>query len=375
MSMLRHCPYHHKMVALGAEMVDRLNMAAPLRYTSTEEEHRATREAVGLFDVYCQFGVEVVGGQALDLLQRVCVNDISRLADGTALYSSLCNENGGMIDDLTVFRLAHDRYWLFPTPARVDAVCDWVSHQAKDMAAWLTNLGYKSAYISIQGPKSRNTLEKLTDANLATDSLPYYSFTWTSVADVPGTMLSRTGYSGELGYELFYPSEYAEHMWDALLSAGQEFGIKPCGLGALRTLRMEKRYPLYGLDIDENTTPLEAGLDWTVAFDKGDFIGRAALLKQMEEGVPRRLVLVEIAGLAADVAIGDAVSWDGAEVGKVRSAENGYTLQSTLAMTYAPTKAAVDSTEVTITTQDGASHAGKICIAPPYDPDRSRIKV
>ena len=375
MSMLRHCPYHHKMVALGAEMVDRLNMAAPLCYTSTEEEHRATRESVGLFDVYYQVALEVVGHQALDLLQRVCVNDIGRLADGKVLYSSLCNGNGGMIDDLTVFRLAGDRYWLLATPARVEAVCDWVSREAGDMVAWVTNLGYKNAYLSIQGPKSRDTLEKLTDANLATGALPYYSFTWASVADVPATMLSRTGYSGELGYELYYPSEYAEHMWDAVVAAGREFGIQPCGLGALRTLRIEKRYPLYGLDIDETTTPLEAGLGWTVKFDKGDFIGRDALLKQRNEGVPRRLVVIEIAGLDANVAIGDAVSWNGAEVGKVRSADKGYSLGATLAMAYVPGEAALDGAEATITTQDGASHVGHICLTPPYDPDRSRIKV
>ena len=256
MPMLCHSPYHHKMVALGAEMVDRMNMASPLRYTSTEEEHRATREAVGLLDVYYQVAVEVVGSQASDVLQRVCVNDVGRLADGKALYSSLCNENGGMVDDLTLFRLAEDRYWLFPTPSRCAAVADWVSEHARDMAAWVTNLGYKSAYLAVQGPQSRKTLEKLSDANLATDTLPYFSFTWASVAEVPQTMISRTGYSGELGYELVYPSEYAEHMWDAVMSAGEEFGIKPYGLGALRTLRMEKRYPLYGLDLDETTTPL-----------------------------------------------------------------------------------------------------------------------
>ena len=144
----------------------------------------------------------------------------------------------------------------------------------------MTNLGYKNAYMSIQGPNSRRLLGALTDADLSTAALPYYSFTEATVADVPEMLLSRTGYSGELGYELVYPVEYAEHMWDRVFAAGASLGVRPCGLGALRTLRLEKKYLLFGLDANDTTTPLEAGLAWTIKFDKPQFAGKEALERQ-----------------------------------------------------------------------------------------------
>ena len=273
----KHTPYFHQFAALGAEMVDRIGFDSAFKFTSVENEHRATRTRAGLYDVYYQVLVDIKGADAEKLLQRVLVNDVSRMTDGKVLYSSLCNEAGGMIDDLTCFRLSSTHFWLCPTPSRVDRVTAYLTEQAGSLHAGVTNLGAGQAFLSVQGPLARDILAPHADIDISSAALPYYSFARGAVAGVPNAVVSRTGYSGELGFELFYPGEYAHHMYAAMLAAGREFGMEPCGLGALRSVRIEKRYPLYGLDVDETTSPIEAGLGWTVRFDKGAFIGRDAL--------------------------------------------------------------------------------------------------
>ena len=217
-----------------------------------------------------------------------------------------------------------------------------------------------------------------TEADLSTTALPYYSFIHSAVAEVPRVMVSRTGYSGELGFELFYPGEYAEHMWDAVMAAGTPFGLKPCGLGALRTVRMEKRYPLYGLDLDESTSPLEAELGWTVHFNERDFIGREALVRQRAQGVARKLVLIEFADLAPVPAAGDEIrrGAERATIGKVTSAEPGWHLRRALALGYVGAEHARDGTkvEVTLKSKPGTSLPGTIRLAAPYDPERKRAR-
>jgi aminomethyltransferase len=372
----RHTPYYHKFVALGAEMVDRIGFDSAYKFSSVEAEHLATRNHAGLYDVYYQVLVDIKGRDAERLLQRTLVNDAARLAVGKVMYSSVCNPAGGMVDDLTCLRLDRDHFWLCPTPSRVDIVASWMSEHAQDMNACVTNLGAGRAFLSIQGPRSRDIVSRLTDADLATASLPYYSWTRGRVADVPDTVISRTGYSGELGYELFYPGEYAEHMWDAVLAAGKDDGLVPCGLGALRSVRIEKRYPLYGLDLDVTTTPLEAGLGWTVRFEKPEFIGRDALLRQRDEGVRRRLILVEFPDIEFLPAAGDQIIVDGRIVGKVTSSDRGYHLRRSLAMGYVETGAAVSGLSVTIRrVADDNSKQGLIGTAAPYDPERKRARI
>lgn len=331
----------------------------------------ATRTGVGLFDVYYQVAVEVAGADAENLLQYLCVNDIARLVPGKSLYTSLCNEQGGMVDDLTVFRMDADRFWLCPTPSRVLIITDWITDhgRARCAAATVTNLGYKNAYMSIQGPKSRALLQKLTDADIGAEAVKYFTFTTGTVAQVAGVVISRTGYSGELGFELFYSSEYAEHMWDSVMQAGEEFGILPCGLGTLRTLRIEKKYPLYGLDIDDTTSPIEAGLGWTVKPDAGDFIGRAALMKQIESGPDRMLVCIKTDS-ETEIAIGDDVMKGNVSVGTVRSSEIAHSLSCRLSMAYVPASEATDRANFTI-----AGTTGTVTLAPPYDPARERMKL
>lgn len=342
-------------------------------FTSTEEEHRATREAVGVFDVYYQVAVEVAGRDAAAFVQHVVVADAAGLAVRRAVYTSLCNDEGGMIDDLTCFRLAPERYWLLPTPSRVAAVLGALSATRGNFGVTVTNLGDKNAYLSIQGPNSRRLLSALTDADLSAATLPYYSFTEATVADVPGTLLSRTGYSGELGFELFYPVEYAEHMWDRVFSAGDSLGVRPCGLGALRTLRLEKKYVLFGLDANDATTPLEAGLGWTIKFDKPDFIGKAALDRQRAAGVHRRIVLIAFDSLDFVPAIGASIIVGGAEVGKVTSADRGYTMGKALALGFVAPEYAKDGQDVTVASPDGA-RTGIVHLRAIYDPEGIRVR-
>jgi aminomethyltransferase len=373
MNMIKRTPYHHKFVELGATFVDRMGLAAPLVFTSTEDEHRATRERVGVFDVYYQIALEVVGKDAETLLQMLLVVDVARLAAGRAVYSSLCNDQGGMIDDLTCFRLAPQRFWFFPTPSRILAVLDALNARGSGLNVAVTNLGYKNAFISIQGPRSRELLGKLTSVDLSTARVPYFSFVEAMVADVPGTLLSRTGYSGELGYELFYPVEYAEHMWDRVFEAGTSLGVKACGLGALRTLRLEKKYILYGLDADETTTPLEAGLGWTVKFQKDDFIGKQALERQKQKGLERQLVLIEFDGLDFVPDISSPVAVDGTNLGRVTSADRGYSVGKSLAMAYLAVDHARQGQQVVVTSAQG-SRPGTVHTKPIYDPRGDRLR-
>lgn len=370
----RHTPYYHKLVGLGAEMADRIGFDAAVRFTTIADEHRATRERVGVYDVYYQGAVDVKGSEAEAFLDGHVVNHVARLSDGQVLYTSVVNEAGGMIDDLTLVRLSPEHFWLFPTPSRVDIVTAWLTERAAGRHAYVTNIVSGTAYLSIQGPRSRETLAKLTDLDLRTAALPYYHAAQGTVAEVP-SLVSRTGYSGELGYELFYPRDYAEHVWDAVMAAGEEFGIAPCGLGALRSVRMEKKFPLYGLDLNETTSPLEASLGWTVRFDKGDFVGRDALVRQRDAGVQRRLVGIAFEGSAFLPKAGDAVMIDGRQIGTLTSSDIGHTLGRSLGMGYLDPAAAADGTRVTVASAEtGESAPGVVHTKAFYDPDRTRVR-
>lgn len=374
MTFTRHTPYFSRQSALGAEFVDRVGFAAAYHYGSIEEEHRATREAVGIFDVYYQVMVAVIGPDAAAFLDGLCVNDIAGMAVGGVRYTSLCNADGGMIDDLTVFRFSETEYRLAPTPTRVGPVLAWLEQNRADRAVAIVNLGYRDAYLSVQGPQSRALLQSLTDADLANDSLRYFQFTQGAVANIPGAVISRTGYSGELGFELFYPSEYAGHLWDTVVAAGKAHGLRPCGLGALVTLRMEKKYPLYGLDISGASTPIEADLGWTFRASKGDFIGRGRIAEQAKSGAERRLVLLAADDLAPAFAIGDAIEADGRKVGAVTSAAKGHTVRKSLAMGYVETGFDVDGLSLAIVSASGERVPVTLHRKPVYDPAGERAR-
>ncbi|MDP9242595.1 MAG: aminomethyltransferase family protein [Actinomycetota bacterium] len=371
----RHTPYYHRFVELGADLGDRIGFDAAVRFSSTRDEHLATRERAGLYDVYYQGPIDIKGSDAEALLQKILVRDVERrLENGKVLYSSLCNDRGGMIDDLTCYRHSPEHFWLIATPARADLVAAWATEQAEGMHAYVTNTISGTGYLSLQGPRSREILSGIADADLGAAALPYFRFVETVVSEVP-TLVSRTGYSGELGYELYYPRDYAEHMWDAVLAAGDAAGIEPCGLGALRSVRMEKAYPLYGLDVSEETSPLEAGLAWAVDLEKESFVGHDALLQQDETGLTRRLAGIEFPDAEFLPAIGDGVSIDAHPVGAVTSSDTGHFLDRTLALAYLPPDAVAAHSEVLVTsTEAGASATGTVTDRPFYDPEGARLR-
>jgi aminomethyltransferase len=370
----RHTPYYHKFIDLGATMVDRIGFDVAWSFSSIAEEHLATRLAVGLYDVYYQGPLDIKGPDAEALLQRVLIRDVSRrMQDGHVMYSSLCNESGGMIDDLTCYRLGPEHFWLVPTPARADVIETWLKEQGRDLRAYVTNTIPGTAYLSVQGPRSREVLAGISSGDLSSTALPYFRFMRTEVAGIP-TFVSRTGYSGELGFELYCARDYAEHMWDSVVAAGKEFGLLPCGLGALRSVRIEKKYPLYGLDLNDSTSPLEAGLSWAVDLDKGAFIGQAALRRQRDAGVPRLLMGIEFTTLRLMPSPGDAVSVDGRQIGSLTSGDRGYFIGRSLALAYLPPSQEVGS-QVTVTSKaSGESDIGTVSTRPFYDPGGARLR-
>jgi aminomethyltransferase len=371
--MIKHTPYYHKLVAAGAKLQDRGGFATANFFTSIADEHKAVRERVGMFDVYYQVGVEIKGKDAEALLTRILVNDVRRMRDGGVIYSSICNEKGGIVDDLTCFRFSGDRFWLSPTPSRVQAVVATLERLADSLNVTVTNLGYGNAFLSIQGPQSRTLLAARTDADISSDALKYFTFTKGNLADVPDAVISRTGYSGELGYELFFPIEYAEYAWDLVTNAGQQFDIRPCGMKTMRSLRIEKSYLLYGLDINEETDPLSAGLSWTVRFDDRDFIGRRALEEIKANGANSRLRLIDT-GAINPIVHGEKVLHNGEVVSMVTSADPGFQLGKTFAFAYLPNQLATPGTQVEIRLADGSGKvAGTVLDRAPYDPERRRL--
>lgn len=311
---LKQTPLNAAHRALGARMVDFGGWDMPVQYAGLVAEHKAVRESVGLFDVSHMGQIEVRGPEALDLVELVTSNRAASLKDGQAQYSGLLNERGGFIDDLLVHRIGDERYFLCVNAANQETDFAWIrEHNRFDCEAVFLSDDY--ALLAIQGPNGPATAQKLTDADLS--AIRYYWFIETTFAGAPA-ILARTGYTGEDGFEAYVPASEAERIWNAVLEAGKEFGIQPCGLGARNTLRLEAAMSLHGHEIDEDTTPWEAGLGRFVKIDKGDFIGRDALVRQKEEGVRRKIRGFEMRGrgIGRD---GYPVLAEGKPVGKVTS--------------------------------------------------------
>jgi len=289
---LRKTPLNAAHRAMGARMVDFGGWEMPVQYSGILDEHMAVRRGVGLFDVSHMGEIEVQGPEALALVNQVTTNNAAKLAVGQAHYSGLLYEHGGFADDILVHKVAEDSYFLCVNASNQDKDYEHIAAQNR-WDCTVENAGGRYAQIAIQGPKALATLQKLTRTDLGL--IRYYRFVDGEVSG-GAARIARTGYTGEDGFEIYVAPELAEARWRELLEAGEEFGIKPCGLGARNTLRLEAGMALYGHEIDASITPLEAGLDWIVKFDKGDFTGRAALEKQRASGVQRRLTGFEMRG-------------------------------------------------------------------------------
>ena len=287
-------PLHSRHEALGAKLVPFAGYEMPVHYPAgITAEHRAVRAAAGLFDVSHMGEFEVRGEGALDLIQRVTVNDASRIAVGQAQYSAMCTEAGTVIDDLLVYR-RDDSFMLVVNAANRDKDLDWIQGHATAVGrVEVTDSSDSIGLLALQGPRARAILAPLFDGDV--DAIGYYRFAEGRVANV-SAIVSATGYTGEDGFELYVAADDAPELWDSLLHHGSSHGPVPAGLGARDSLRLEMGYALYGHDLDEEHTALESGLGWITKLDKGDFVGRTALARQKEEGVRRRLVGIRLEG-------------------------------------------------------------------------------
>ena len=305
----------NKHVSLGAKIVPFAGFEMPVQYSGLIEEHFAVREKVGIFDVSHMGQFFVEGNGALELLQLVTSNNVASLVDGQAQYSCLPNEKGGIVDDLIVYRISADKYFLVVNASNIEK--DW-EHISKynSFGAQLTNVSDDYSLIAVQGPKAEATLQKLTSVNLS--EIAYYHFTIGEVAGIQDVIISNTGYTGSGGFEIYFPNQHAEKLWEELTAAGEEFGLLPCGLGARDTLRLEKGFCLYGNDIDDNTSPIEAGLGWITKFDK-DFISKDTFAAQKSQGVEKKLVGFEMQERAIPRHDYPVVDAEGKTIGRVTS--------------------------------------------------------
>ena len=290
MGMIKKTPFYDKHQKLGAKIVEFAGYYMPLQYRSMTEEHKRVRKTVGLFDLSHMGEFYVRGEGARQFVQNAVTNDITPLEIGQVLYTCMCYPDGGIVDDLLVYNLG-DNYMLVVNASNIDKDFAHLKSLIKSDDVKLTNLSDETALLAIQGPDAQKVLAKRTDYDL--ESMPFY---WSATANVAGVemIFSRTGYTGEDGFELYLPPQYAEKVWDAAMDAAREFDGEPIGLGARDSLRLEMKYALYGNDIDQTTNPLEAGLGWTVKLDKSDFVGKEAIAKVKTEGLKRRLVAFEL---------------------------------------------------------------------------------
>ena len=280
--------------ALGARMVEFGGWDMPVQYSGVISEHIAVRQAAGLFDVSHMGEIEVAGPEAFAFLQAAMTNDLSRLKDGQVQYTAMCYENGGVVDDLTLYRFAEDRYLLCVNAANAEKDFSWLQKLQGLLQFNHVNVADKSrdfAQLALQGPAADRILETLTSVDLG--ALKYYHFVQGQVASID-TMISRTGYTGEAGFELYCPADEVVELWQRLMQSGAEFGLQPVGLGARDTLRLEKGFALYGHEISADILPLEARLGWITKLDKGDFIGREALVRAKQEGLSRTLISLRL---------------------------------------------------------------------------------
>lgn len=276
--------------SIGGKMVDFAGFLMPVRYSSDKEEHLAVRNSVGVFDVSHMGEFLLKGEKALNLIQKVSANDASMLFDGKVQYSYLPNYNGGVVDDLLIYRISENEYYLVVNAGNIQKDWDWISSQ-NDFGVEMTNLSEKTSLFAVQGPNAVKTLQKLTDIDLS--GIDYYAFRKGKFAGYEDVLISATGYTGAGGFEIYLPNEIAEDVWKKIFEAGAEFDIKPIGLGARDTLRLEMGYCLYGNDITDETSPLEAGLGWVTKFTK-DFVNSENLKAEKEAGIKRKLVAIEM---------------------------------------------------------------------------------
>jgi aminomethyltransferase len=357
--MPQRTPLYDTHVRAGARLVEFAGWEMPVQYAGLLSEHEAVRTRVGLFDVSHMGEVVFRGPKALESLNRVFTNDLSKVADGQAQYGCLCREGGGIVDDVVVYRRAADDLLVCVNAGNRAKDFDWLAAHAG--GADVRNESDDWAQLALQGPLAAQLLQRLTKVNLSL--LRTYRFAPGEVAGIR-CLVARTGYTGEDGFELFCPSAQGPKLWDALVDAGGPEKIQPAGLGCRDSLRLEMAYRLYGSDMDDTTTPLEAGLAWVVKLDKGEFVGREALLRQREQGLAKKLVgftLVD-AGIPRH---GYPVQQDGRKVGEVTSGTKSPSLGTSIGLAYVPTALAAEGSTFAVEIR-GRPAAARVVKTPFY---------
>jgi len=359
---LRKTPLNATHRAGAAKMVAFGGWEMPVEYAGLISEHTAVRTAAGLFDVSHMGELELAGPGAEAFLQRVTPNDVSRLAEGQGQYTSLPMENGAPVDDVVLFRRGSERFLAIVNASNIESDLEWLRQQGPEECE-IKDLSGETALLALQGPRAESILAGLTDLDLP--SIRFYHCAEGAVDGRP-TLVSRTGYTGEDGFELMVPADHAEPLWRRLLEAGGGAGLVPVGLGARDTLRLEAKLCLYGQDLDRTTTLIEAGLGWTVCLDesKGDFVGRKILAEQKRDGAPRKLVGFEMVGRGI-ARHGYPVLLDGKPVGEVASGSYGPFLRKNIGLCYLPTSRAGAGTEFEVDVR-GRRIAARVVPTPFY---------
>ncbi|WP_294534026.1 glycine cleavage system aminomethyltransferase GcvT [uncultured Bacteroides sp.] len=359
---MKTTPFTEKHIALGAKMHEFAGYNMPIEYSGIIDEHLTVCENVGVFDVSHMGEFWVKGPKALDFLQKVTSNNVAVLTPGKIQYTCFPNEEGGIVDDLLVYHYEPEKYLLVVNAANIEKDWNWcVAHNAD--GAVLENASDRMAQLAVQGPKAILALQKLTDIDLA--SIPYYTFKVGQMAGVDQVIISNTGYTGAGGFEIYFYPEYADQIWKAVFEAGEEFGIKPVGLGARDTLRLEMGFCLYGNDLDDTTSPIEAGLGWITKFVDGkDFTNRAMLEKQKAEGVSRKLVGFEMIDRGIPRHGYSLVNADGEPIGVVTSGTMSPMRKIGIGMGYVKTEYSKAGTEICIDMRGRKLKA--VVVKPPF---------
>lgn len=346
-------------ISLGAKMVPFAGFSMPVQYSNLIQEHMAVRNSVGVFDVSHMGEFMLKGEKALDLIQLVTSNDASKLSDGKVQYSCLPNNTGGIVDDLLVYRYSATEYYLVVNASNIQKDWDWIaSHNS--FGVQMENMSDNLSLLAVQGPNAIKVLQKLTDINLT--AMEYYTFTGGTMAGCEDVIISNTGYTGAGGFELYVWNKDAKKLWDAVFEAGKEFGILPCGLGCRDTLRLEKGFCLYGNDINDSTSPIEAGLGWITKFSK-DFVNSAYHKLLKENGVSKKLVGFEMIDRGIPRQHYIIKNAEGLEIGEVTSGTQSPSLGKALGLGYVKTEYAQPGTDIYIEIRDKALKA-TVCKIP-----------
>ncbi|MBQ7984760.1 MAG: glycine cleavage system aminomethyltransferase GcvT [Bacteroidales bacterium] len=368
---MKTTPFTEKHIALGAKMAEFAGYNMPISYTGLVEEHHNVRKNVGVFDVSHMGEFRAKGPKAHDFIQYCTSNDINTLFDGKVLYTVLPNGKGGIVDDMLVYRIGEQEYFMVPNAANIDKDWAWMSKIAADMGLEVgkdfTNESDFYGQLAVQGPNALKVMQKLTDTKV--EDMEYYTFKFLTLAGVENVLLSTTGYTGAGGCEIYFDKKYADKIWDAVFEAGKEFQIMPAGLGCRDTLRLEMGFCLYGHEIDDETSPIEAGLNWLTKFvDGNDFIDRKYLEDQKANGVKKKLVGFEMVGKGIPRNGYNVCDKDGNVIGQVRSGSPSPSTDKNIGTAHVKTEFSKKDTSIYIEVRNKLVEA-KVVKMPFYKPE------